>query len=205
MRRIPACTRWQVILLCDVGCDGRHNSHFLLLISTGTGPSHPNSAPFGLPKDLPKSIKYLNDQDLVRLFYAAIDEVKRRRGLTSALKRTLRNCRSAKSPSKLAQPPSRHREVGIAAASLTCSQINAVRAAFNAGTTSSRIARQFGLSQSDVRKHYHPTNLSDDGGFAARHRIPSPSYRPACLASHISKAAASTAKKYSCSLYSGCV
>jgi hypothetical protein len=48
---------------------------------------------------MPKSIKYLNDQDIVRLLYAAIDEVKRRRGLTSALERTLRNYRSAESPS----------------------------------------------------------------------------------------------------------
>jgi transposase-like protein len=30
--------------------------------------------------------------------------------------------------------------------------VNAVRAAFKAGVTPSRIARQFGLSQSDVRK-----------------------------------------------------
>jgi hypothetical protein len=31
-------------------------------------------------------------------------------------------------------------------------QVNAVRAAFKAGITPSRIARQFGISQSDVRK-----------------------------------------------------
>jgi transposase-like protein len=35
---------------------------------------------------------------------------------------------------------------------LTKGQVNAVRAAFKAGVTPSRIARQFGLSQSDVRK-----------------------------------------------------
>ncbi len=38
------------------------------------------------------------------------------------------------------------------AVSLTRGQVNAVRAAFKAGITPSRIARQFGLSQSDVRK-----------------------------------------------------
>jgi len=35
---------------------------------------------------------------------------------------------------------------------LTQGQVNAVRAAFKAGITPSRIARQFGISQSDVRK-----------------------------------------------------
>jgi transposase-like protein len=35
---------------------------------------------------------------------------------------------------------------------LTRGQMNAVRAAFKAGVTPARIARQFGLSQSEVRK-----------------------------------------------------
>jgi hypothetical protein len=35
---------------------------------------------------------------------------------------------------------------------LTQGQVNAVRATFKAGITPSRIARQFGISQSDVRK-----------------------------------------------------
>src|SRR5262249_14956213 len=35
---------------------------------------------------------------------------------------------------------------------VTRGQVNAVRAAFKAGITPSRIARQFGISQSDVRK-----------------------------------------------------
>jgi predicted DNA-binding protein (UPF0251 family) len=35
---------------------------------------------------------------------------------------------------------------------LTQGKLNAVRAAFKAGVTPSRIARQFGISQSDVRK-----------------------------------------------------
>jgi len=36
--------------------------------------------------------------------------------------------------------------------SLAQGKLNAVRAAFKAGITPSRIARQFGISQSDVRK-----------------------------------------------------
>ena len=36
--------------------------------------------------------------------------------------------------------------------SLTRGQVNAVRSAFKAGITPARIARQFGISQSNVRK-----------------------------------------------------
>ena len=39
-----------------------------------------------------------------------------------------------------------------AAGSLTTGKLNAVRAAFKAGVKPSAIARQFGISQSDVRK-----------------------------------------------------
>jgi hypothetical protein len=42
--------------------------------------------------------------------------------------------------------------VSIAKVGLTRGQINAVRAAFKAGVTPSRIARQFGISQANVRK-----------------------------------------------------
>jgi DNA invertase Pin-like site-specific DNA recombinase len=44
------------------------------------------------------------------------------------------------------------RRLEDAAASLTPGKLNAVRAAFRAGVTPSRIARQFGISHSDVRK-----------------------------------------------------
>jgi transposase-like protein len=42
--------------------------------------------------------------------------------------------------------------VGNIAVGLTRGQINAVRAAFKVGVTPSRIARQFGISQANVRK-----------------------------------------------------
>jgi hypothetical protein len=42
--------------------------------------------------------------------------------------------------------------VDIAEVSLTRGQVNAIRASFKAGITPSRIARQFGVSQSDIRK-----------------------------------------------------
>jgi hypothetical protein len=87
-----------------------------------------------LPNDLPNALKHLNDEELDRLLTAALTEAKRRgRSLPSA-------------------QPSRTRQPGEGTASLPRGQLNAVRAAFKAGVTPARIARQFGLSQSDVRK-----------------------------------------------------
>jgi DNA invertase Pin-like site-specific DNA recombinase len=54
---------------------------------------------------------------------------------------------------KLSTEISRKQRVGVVAAvPLTQGKLNAVRAAFKAGVTPSRIARQFGISRSDVRK-----------------------------------------------------
>jgi DNA-binding NarL/FixJ family response regulator len=86
-----------------------------------------------LPSNLDAAIKQLDDQELERLFSAVVAEQKRRgKRLPNFDGRTRRN-----EPS----PPS-----------LTSGQMNAVRAAFKAGVTPSRIARQFGLSQADVKK-----------------------------------------------------
>ena len=94
-----------------------------------------------LPKDLPNAVKHLNDEELDRLLAATLAEAKRRgRDTTLTDKRY----------------PSRNAE---AAVSLTRGQLNAVRAAFKAGITPARIARQFGLSQSGVR-----TALKSDKG-----------------------------------------
>ena len=94
-----------------------------------------------LPKDLPNAVKHLNDEELDRLLAATLAEAKRRgRDTTPTEKRY----------------PSRNTE---AAVSLTRGQLNAVRAAFKAGITPARIARQFGLSQSGVR-----TALKSDKG-----------------------------------------
>ena len=123
---------------------------------SGAGLVLPPSKPI-LPKDLTKAIGYLDDQEFDRLMGAAIDEARRRGRLPPDLE-----ARSAKSAVSSAEPtnkppqpksgPSRHRQVLIAPPSLTRGQINAVRAAFKAGITPPRIARQFGLTQLDVRK-----------------------------------------------------
>jgi hypothetical protein len=87
-----------------------------------------------LPKDLPNAVKHLNDEELDRLLVVTLVEAKRRgRETTPTDKR---------SPSRKVEAP----------VSLTRGQLNAVRAAFKAGIKPSMIARQFGLSQSDVRK-----------------------------------------------------
>jgi hypothetical protein len=86
-----------------------------------------------LPKDLPNAVKHLNDEELDRLLVVTLGEAKRRgRDTTPTNKRF---------PSRKVEAPF----------SLTRGQLNAVRAAFKAGITPTRIARQFGLSQGDVR------------------------------------------------------
>jgi hypothetical protein len=88
-----------------------------------------------LPKDLPAAIKQLDDQELDRLQAAVLAEQKRR-GRKPAV--------SVETPGKL--------RIEAAVIHLTPGKLNAVRAAFKVGVKPSQIARQFGLSQSDVRQ-----------------------------------------------------
>jgi DNA invertase Pin-like site-specific DNA recombinase len=86
-----------------------------------------------LPADLANAIKHLDDQELDRLLAAVLAERKRR-------------------GRKLPASDERSRKRKAISVPLTQGKLNAVRAAFKAGVTPSRIARQFGISQSDVRK-----------------------------------------------------
>jgi hypothetical protein len=106
-----------------------------------------------LPKDLPKAIRYLEDQELDWLLRTAIHEAKRRgrpMPMTEARPTNTPPASSEPIPKQAKPPgrPTRQRQVGVAAAALTKGQVNAVRAAF----TNHRFAR---LSR--------PTNPSDDG------------------------------------------
>ena len=108
-----------------------------------------------LPKDLPKAIRYLADEELDWLLRVAIQEGKRRGRPVPATVAPLSSTPAA-SPVPIAKVrPSRrpiHKQaIGVTAVALTRGQMNAVRAAFKAGVTPSRIARQFGLSKSDIR------------------------------------------------------
>jgi hypothetical protein len=88
-----------------------------------------------LPKDLPAAIKQLDDQELDRLLAAAVAE-QRQRGRKPAV-----SIQTSDNP-----------RTEAATVHLTPGKLNAVRAAFKVGVKPSQIARQFGLSQSDVRK-----------------------------------------------------
>jgi predicted DNA-binding protein (UPF0251 family) len=82
---------------------------------------------------LPPSSSF-DDQELDRLLAAVLAEQKRRGR-----------------PAESVVPAGKLR-IETAAIHLTPGKLNAVRAAFKAGVRASQIARQFGLSQSDVRK-----------------------------------------------------
>jgi DNA invertase Pin-like site-specific DNA recombinase len=84
---------------------------------------------------LPTAIKRLDDQELDRLAVAAFAELKRR---------------GRKPP--IQDKTSFKQRVEDAAAPLTPGRLNAVRAPYRAGITPSKIARQFGVSHSEVRK-----------------------------------------------------
>jgi hypothetical protein len=102
-----------------------------------------------LPKNLRNAVKHLSDGELDLMHAATVEEM-RRRGRTPSVQTDLPvRPDMAKMPSP---PTEKRRHVNIADVPLTRGQVNAVRAAFKAGITPSRIARQFGISQSNVRK-----------------------------------------------------
>ena len=103
-----------------------------------------------LPKNLRNAVKHLSDGEL-DLMHAAILEEMRRRGRTPQGVETSLSDRP--DLTKIQSLPTEKRlHLDIAKVPLTRGQVNAVRAAFKAGITPSRIARQFGISQSNVRK-----------------------------------------------------
>jgi hypothetical protein len=94
-----------------------------------------------LPKDLAGALKRLHDTEIDALLSAVTAEAKRRNRLL---------------PKPSQEPAPRNARLQLPSAggvaSLTTAKLNAVRAAFKAGVKPSTIARQFGVSQSDVRK-----------------------------------------------------
>jgi hypothetical protein len=108
-----------------------------------------------LPRDLSSALNQLDDGELDRLLEATRDELQRRgRSLTPVIRPTTQMSteqRASSESTKTEKSPKRRQpeEPNVA---LTQGQVNAVRATFKAGITPSRIARQFGISQSDVRK-----------------------------------------------------
>jgi len=102
---------------------------------TSTADNAASSPRHVLPSDLPAAIKHLNDQELEQLM-AAVTAEQERRG------------KKPPSDGKM----STKRPLEAAPVSLTPGKLSAVRAAFKAGVRPSKIAKQFGIAQSDVRK-----------------------------------------------------
>lgn len=88
-----------------------------------------------LPKDLDAALARLDDQQLDRLASAVLEERTRRR-----------------KPFVPKGSQGQGRDEKADAVSLPQGKRNAVKAAFKVGVTPARIAREFGLSLSDVRK-----------------------------------------------------
>jgi hypothetical protein len=94
-----------------------------------------------------------------RLLSAAIDEARRRGRLPPNLgaksrdtDQTSHDATQAKSRVARVAQPSWKSNTDDVSSSLTLGQLRAIRAAFKAGVKPSVIARQFGVSQSEVRK-----------------------------------------------------
>ena len=103
-----------------------------------------------LPKNLRNAVKHLSDTELNSLHTATLEEMKRR-GRTPKRVELVSQARPALMKPK-SPPTEKLRNLNAAEVSLTRGQVNAVRSAFKAGITTSRIAREFGISQSNVRK-----------------------------------------------------
>jgi hypothetical protein len=97
-----------------------------------------------LPRDLAGALKRLDDGEIDALL-SAVGAEARRRGRVPVRPEQSR-------PDSEVKSPRRRTAVEEVAGGLTKGKLNAVRAAFKAGVKPSAIARQFGISQSDVRK-----------------------------------------------------
>ena len=86
-----------------------------------------------LPADLPNAVRQLDDQELDRLVAAALGERARR-----------------KRP-PLPDAGQKKESTEAVSAHLPQGKLNAVRAAFKAGVKPTRIAKEFGLSRSEVQ------------------------------------------------------
>ncbi len=104
-----------------------------------------------LPNDLPNAVKQLDDRELDLLITASLEEAKRRGRLLPNVQANTPDESAPKRSSRM-DKSSQRRQLEAAAVSLTRGQVNAVHAAFKAGIKPSVIARQFGISQSDVRR-----------------------------------------------------
>ena len=104
-----------------------------------------------LPRDPSNALKQLDDGELDRLFAATQRQVAASSPVIRSTTNMGREQRAWDQSTTTEESPNRRQpeEPNVA---LTQGQVKAVRATFKAGITPTRIARQFGISQSDVRK-----------------------------------------------------
>jgi hypothetical protein len=91
-----------------------------------------------LPKDLAGALKRLDNAEIDALVVAVTTEAERRGRLPPSRPKTDARPQARQAPAE-------------GAGSLSTGRLNSVRAAFKAGVKPSAIARQFGISQSDIR------------------------------------------------------
>jgi hypothetical protein len=119
--------------------------------ATATGPQR-----YVLPKNLRNAVKHLSDGELDLMRAATLEEMKRRGRTPKSVETSL----PADPDLTKIQSPSteKRRNVHVTEVPLTRGQVNAVRAAFKAGITSSRIARSSGFPKRMSGKRWHSMN-----------------------------------------------
>jgi len=116
-----------------------------------------SSPRYVLPRDLSNALRQLDDFELDRLVAASRWELQRR-GRATAPAPEIRPTTHISPGEPNSKPPiakdplPERQQLPEPKGTLTQGQVNAVLATFKAGIAPSRIARQFGISQSDVRK-----------------------------------------------------
>ena len=111
--------------------------------------SKPTPQRYVLPKNLRNAVKHLSDGELDLMHAATLEELKRRGRTPKSVETDLP---ARPDLTKIQSPPTKTAKLNTAEVSLTRGQVNAVRSAFKAGITPSRIAREFGIPLSDVRQ-----------------------------------------------------
>ena len=120
-----------------------------------------SSPRYVLPSNLSNALQQMDDLELDRLIAAARHELQRRGRPMTRTPETrpatdLSPGEGASKPSIAKDQLSKRQQLRQPNGTLTQGQMNAVLASFKAGIAPSRIARQFGISQSDVRKVLAP-------------------------------------------------
>jgi carbohydrate-binding DOMON domain-containing protein len=107
-----------------------------------------------LPENLDHAVKQLTDDELMQLIEVALKEAKRRGKPSLQTEGSVQPSRPTEADQKRrsTEKTTSRKQITVAEVTLSTGKLNAVRAAFKAGVTPSRIARQFGISQANVRK-----------------------------------------------------